>query len=135
MSNWNTQYASTWTEGSKFCYRRGCNCQGCYVKDIVETHCLMKHTVMELVKKFGAPPSDKKQLTPMQRRVVNAILSGAETLKEICKRTKLNKPCAQTHLVNLYRYSEEHGLVYENKNAKLKEFIEWIKEYDYDENI
>ena len=25
-----------WTDASKFCYRRGCNCRGCYMREIIE---------------------------------------------------------------------------------------------------
>ena len=44
-----------WTYSAVFCYSRGCMCEGCQYKRIMETQCLMKETVMELVRVFGAP--------------------------------------------------------------------------------
>ena len=54
-------YAKTWTKGSIFCYERGCNCNGCFVKDLITSQpCIMKNAVIELVKKLGKPPEKSK---------------------------------------------------------------------------
>ena len=53
------RYAAQWTQGSIDCYNRGCRCEGCYMKDMLETRCDMKVSVMELVRKFGAPKEDE----------------------------------------------------------------------------
>lgn len=59
MLNINT-YARQWTEGAIYCYKRGCNCQGCYIKELLESKCLMKRAVLELVRKFGKPPENEE---------------------------------------------------------------------------
>lgn len=45
-----------WTTGAVQCYERGCNCEGCPTKEYITSQkCVMKYSVMELVKKFGKP--------------------------------------------------------------------------------
>ena len=48
-----------WTASAIYCYKIGCNCSKCYIPDIMETHCMMKFCVIELVKKFGKPKFNK----------------------------------------------------------------------------
>lgn len=51
--------ANRWTLSAAQCYQIGCNCEKCYLPEILETKCLMKTTVIELVRKFGAPDIEK----------------------------------------------------------------------------
>ena len=45
-----------WTEGAINCYKRGCVCKNCPVKNLITSQkCQMKSAVIELVKKFGMP--------------------------------------------------------------------------------
>ena len=45
-----------WTEGAINCYKRGCVCKNCPVKNLITSQkCQMKSAVIELVKKFGIP--------------------------------------------------------------------------------
>ena len=44
-----------WTKSAIFCYKRGCNCRNCPIKEIVETKCKMKYSVIKLVKNIGKP--------------------------------------------------------------------------------
>ena len=48
-----------WTLTAAECYLNGCNCSTCPLPYILETKCLMKITVIELVRKFGAPDIEK----------------------------------------------------------------------------
>ena len=48
-----------WTLSAAECYLKGCNCQICDLPFTLETKCLMKTTVIELVRKFGAPDIEK----------------------------------------------------------------------------
>lgn len=48
-----------WTLTAAQCYQIGCNCEKCYLPQILETKCLMKKTVIKLVKEFGAPDIEK----------------------------------------------------------------------------
>ena len=45
-----------WTEGAINCYKRGCVCKNCPVKNLITSQkCQMKSAVIRLVKKFGIP--------------------------------------------------------------------------------
>ena len=47
-----------WTPAAKQCYLRGCVCKGCFYDNFFtdsRDKCRMKSSVMELVRKFGAP--------------------------------------------------------------------------------
>ena len=46
-----------WTKSAVDCYRIGCNCAKCKLARILESKCMMKKTVMTLVKSIGAPPN------------------------------------------------------------------------------
>lgn len=48
-----------WTLTAAQCYQIGCNCEKCYLPEILETKCEMKKTVIKLVKEFGAPDIEK----------------------------------------------------------------------------
>lgn len=48
-------HLTRWTESAIDCYERGCVCNGCFMTKILETRCLMKSTVIALVRKFGKP--------------------------------------------------------------------------------
>lgn len=115
-----------WTMGAKFCYRRGCTCQGCYVKDIMETGCFMKMAVFKLVQKFGAPTEEN--FTPAQQEVIDAIRDGAKTKEQIA--TMINKTtCSiQGLLPDLYEIARAEGFRPTNPRHILPEYIEWVKE-------
>ena len=45
-----------WTPAAVQCYQRGCVCKGCFYDEFFTADkCKMKSSVMELVRKFGAP--------------------------------------------------------------------------------
>ncbi len=50
---------SKWTFDAYQCYKRGCNCNGCFIqKTYIETlknRCAMKYCVKQLIRKFGLP--------------------------------------------------------------------------------
>lgn len=49
-------YISKWTKDTIYCYQRGCVCKGCEIGAMIESQmCDLKHTVIELVKRFGIP--------------------------------------------------------------------------------
>lgn len=127
LSQWNRQYASAWTKSSIDCYKRGCNCQGCYIQDMLETPCLMKVAVIELVKKLGAPPENELGLTPQEQKVIDAILAGASTKVEIAQKTGLTIEGTQACLSKMYELAENDGVVYLSARNKLGQFVEWVR--------
>lgn len=45
-----------WTSTAIDCYKRGCVCAGCPMKELIKSQkCMMKSSVLELVRKFGIP--------------------------------------------------------------------------------
>lgn len=45
-----------WTPTAIECYKRGCNCDGCFYKDfLTNQRCMMKASVLELVRVIGTP--------------------------------------------------------------------------------
>lgn len=125
MTNYNV-YAAEWTEGAIYCYKRGCNCQGCYVKDVLETRCRMKSAVFELVRKFGSP-KEKNRFTSRQQKVINAILEGCNDKYEISNKTGMKVYNVQTALTDMYELAEADGVIYRNLRCKLPDFIKWVR--------
>lgn len=54
--------SENWTPTAIDCYMIGCNCSKCYLNKVYFQNqfskCRMKETVIELVRKFGAPRED-----------------------------------------------------------------------------
>jgi len=54
-----------WTDTAKECYKRGCNCEGCFYKDFFSgssQKCQMKASVLELVRTIGTPDIELPQI-------------------------------------------------------------------------
>lgn len=53
-----------WTRLAIDCYKRHCICQGCEYKDYFTdgTQCHMKNVVLSLVRKFGVPQEEERNL-------------------------------------------------------------------------
>lgn len=118
-----------WTEGAKFCYRRGCNCNGCYVSEIVESKCIMKRAVLKLVEKFGAPePESDSPYSPKHQSVLDAILNGANTKKEIAKVVNMAETTVQVLLCKMYEIARTEGFREIDKRNILPEYIMWVRE-------
>lgn len=131
-SNYNA-YAHKWTESSIFCYKRGCRCEGCYMRELVTSDvCRMKGAVIELVRKFGAPPEEvnPKDLTEREQKTVEAIKDGCNTFKDIAEKLKVREDYAP-HLIHLLynKAREYYGFVFTTTREKmLPEFIFWVRQ-------
>ena len=54
-----------WTPTAIECYKRGCNCEGCFYTDFFNSSsqkCQMKASVLELVRVWGKPDIELKQV-------------------------------------------------------------------------
>lgn len=130
MSMWNEQYASTWTIGAIECYKRGCRCEGCLIKEFLETRCEMKKAVLALVRKYGAPskPQEKEKMPNKKQTIIlNAIKNGAENYEELEEITKIKYHSLQVNLTILYAQAASKGLKFKNKKYKLPEFVRWVR--------
>ena len=55
-----------WTTTAIECYKRGCNCEGCYYTDFFNNSsqkCQMKASVLELVRVLGKPDIELVDMT------------------------------------------------------------------------
>lgn len=76
-----------WTPSALDCYFRRCRCKGCPLFEILETPCLMKYTVIQIIKKQGKPSENIQQLD------INFIIKELETgksLKQIARILKVD---------------------------------------------
>lgn len=53
--NVSKNYYKQWTPTAIYCYERGCKCKDCPINKVLETKCLMKTSVLFLVKNLGKP--------------------------------------------------------------------------------
>ena len=127
MPKWNR-----WSQSAIDCYRRGCVCVGCLMKEITEQKCNMKKSVLELVAQLGAPPPEINGLfdglTNSQNEVINAILSGANTKEQIANIMETTPNTVQTWLVQLYEIAQTNGLVFKAGYRRLPELAEFLKQ-------
>lgn len=124
----NNLYAAHWTTGSIYCYERGCNCQGCYMNDILESRCKMKCAVFELVRKFGKLKEENElELSVIEQEIVNIILAGANTLEEIAQKLKKSKNTTGVYIRKMYSVAKNDGVVFKNGRNMLPRFIEWVR--------
>lgn len=45
-----------WTKSAIECYEIGCRCSICKLRRIIESKCVMKETVITIVRNIGKPP-------------------------------------------------------------------------------
>ena len=123
---------STWTDTAEFCYKRGCRCTGCYIKELLESDsCYMKQTVMYLVTKYGKPPEKDIWLNKKEQSVIDAILKGAKNREQIMKITGMNYTNLQSVIQSLYRIAESDSFEPVAGKDCLPEFIKWVKGIGY----
>lgn len=73
-----------WTVSAVYCYKRHCVCKGCLYKEILESECCMKETVLALYRKFGEPIEARlKRMERKQKRIIEYY--GFEAQKEKLK--------------------------------------------------
>lgn len=127
-------YAAAWTEGSIYCYKRGCNCQGCYMKDLIESMpCRMKSAVLELVRKFGKPNETKdSDLREIEQKIIEAINSDCDSFESIAEYIGRTTTATQSLVHGLYKKAKEYygwkpikkGIVHK---SLLPDFIRWVR--------
>jgi hypothetical protein len=119
------QYVKQWTEGARFCYKRGCNCKGCYYQELMSEKCEMKSAVFMLIKKFGAPTDSK--YTKTQALIVNAILDGNTTKESLSKTLGKSITNMQAQINVLYRIAREEGCIFHNPRNMFGDFVRWLR--------
>ncbi len=81
-----------WTKSSIECYNRGCRCKGCIYTKILSSPCMMKKTVIELVKKFGKPPEEVNTVeTITKEQIIELYIEKRLPLIRIYNILKIDK--------------------------------------------
>ena len=122
-----------WTPGAIECYQRECVCEGCLTGQIMEQHCRMKSSVIHLIKTLGPPKIFTTKFIPgateVEEEIIDTILKGAGTLKQIAEHLKLSEETIKPRFYSLYRLVENNGYQFKTSKSKnrLPEFIEYVK--------
>lgn len=121
-----------WTQAAKECYDRGCVCEKCPIKDLIETHCFMKTSVIELVRKFGAPPEKLSNgMNENKRSVIDAIMNGCDTYEDMSKETGKELGAIQGIIRQLYKEAHYKGWKPQKKGLEnkslLPQFISFVR--------
>ena len=48
-----------WTQQAIDCYQRKCKCKGCFIKNTIETECVLKQIIPKIYAIQGAPAKNK----------------------------------------------------------------------------
>ena len=76
-----------WTPTALECYKRGCNCGGCFYSDFFSAtaqKCQMKATVLELVRTIGTPNVELPQILE-QFSTQNAVPTDKQSIKGVIR--------------------------------------------------
>ena len=102
----------------------------------MEAECQMKQSVIELVCQLGAPIILEglmfDGLTKTDNKIIEAIINGAKTKKDIADFMGVHCHSVQTYLTRLYDIAETNGKVFERECNRLPELIEFIKQHAKD---
>ncbi len=135
----NTSNYRRWSETAIMCYDRKCQCEGCYIKDILSDKCMMKYSVITLVRTLGKPNCGKsgffEGITEQEQKIVDAILNGFETKKEIAEYNNVTPDRIQMTLDDLYKLAIQNGATFTKQKYKLPELVEFIKQYKKEKDI
>lgn len=117
-----------WTKAAVYCYERGCLCRDCFYKNIMESECQMKDTVLALYRKFGKPLGKGQRMIRKQLAIINHYGEEAQIKKLVEEMKELEEAILEKH--NKEHIFEEmadvlnvlQGLIYFNKiEAKVLE--------------
>lgn len=109
------QQLTRWTESAIDCYERGCICKGCLMTRILETRCLMKTTVIALVRKFGKP---KKPEEITAEWIFEQLKAGA-TFLSLSQKLGIRKDVLRERLNQSGIFMRHYGkYAKENKDEK-----------------
>ena len=127
----NTSNYTHWSESAIMCYERGCKCDGCPIQEIITSQCMMKHSVLVLVKNIGKPPRDENKIfrgmNIHEEKIVNAILNGCNTKQEIAEELNTRPELVQNLLNSVYELAIFNGHVFGKRTYRLPELVEFIR--------
>lgn len=122
-----------WTESAIDCYNRGCNCKGCLLNDVLESGCVMKRTVSELVKKLGKPKEKVIAIfSPAEQEFIDKILEGSNSFEEVGEKINKKTSTVATIAHRVYNKARKYygwkpikkGLI---TKSLLPQFINWVR--------
>lgn len=83
-----------WTQSSIDCYNRGCVCNGCFYQKVMSTPCMMKTTVLELVKLYGKPDENAVKNTIeniTKKQIIELYIEKEMSLRDIYRILKVDR--------------------------------------------
>lgn len=119
-----------WTQIAKECYNRGCVCRGCPMSKL-ETRCRMKGSVIELVRKLGAPQDKIKKIDERileeQEEIIRLVKNGISTRKELAAKLNISLSELSSRMIRLYRKAEQEGFKFLTLKYMFYEWVEYIR--------
>ena len=126
----NNNYVKHWTKAAIDCYNRGCVCRGCPMSKL-ETGCRMKGSVIELVRKFGAPQDKIKKvherILKEQEEIIRFVKNGISTRKELAAKLNMSLTELSSRMRGLYRKAEQEGFKFLTLKYMFNEWVEYIR--------
>lgn len=123
-------YVKQWTKAAIDCYNRGCVCRGCPMSKL-ETRCIMKGSVIELVRKFGAPQDKVKKIDERilkeQEEIIRLVKNGISTRKELAAKLNISLTELGSKMRGLYRKAEQEGFKFLTMKYMFYEWVEYIR--------
>lgn len=120
-----------WSKTAIECYRRGCNCSGCPVKDLFTEECRMKEAVLFLVSKNGAPTDLSEfyfpELTEQENNIVTAIINGAKTKEEIAEQLECGIGTIATYQAGICNFIETQGYQFKRRDTRFQEMVAYLQ--------
>lgn len=125
-----SQCSKQWTKAAIDCYNRGCVCRGCPMSKL-ESRCRMKSSVIELVKKFGAPQDKVKKVNERilaeQEEIIRLVINGIDTRKDLAAKLNISLTELSSRMVRLYRKAEQEGFKFLTLKYMFYEWVEYIR--------
>lgn len=134
----NNNYVKQWTKTAIECYQRGCVCKGCPMSNL-ETPCRMKGSVIELVRKFGAPQDKVKKIDERileeQEEIIRLVINGISTRKELAAKLNISLTELSSRMIKLYRKAEQEGFKFLTLKYMFYEWVEYIRKEKNNYNV
>lgn len=97
----------------------------------LETRCIMKGSVIELVKKFGTPQDKIKKVNERilaeQEEIIRLVRNGISTRKELAAKLNISLTELSGRMVRLYRKAEQEGFKFLTLKYMFYEWVEYIR--------
>lgn len=145
-----------WTVGAVECYKRGCICKDCPTFTILGERCVMKNSVLQLVKLYGKPEKaiieDENETTKESedfemakqsikyfdedlnieysnyfQPLMEAVKKGYANYDVLEKMSGLNRKAILVYFDNFYKLLKEKTLIHDTDKSKRQAVVDWVQ--------